>query len=220
MKNIVHQPYVEYGQKNYIEETEKNVLRYKVECVSVLKFVPDGMEEILWLCDGDDIKLVRPDKINGEEIDAVGAMIYGVRADYGFHMEGNATVSNNYTICGRNMHPLALEIINSIIRSYGRISVSELAKQYNYTERHINNIMQEAVMCSPKCFTKIVRFQNALGEMLIRPDRNNSEFIEKLSYSDQAHFQREFKTLAGETPKQFITKYKRFLHKNNPENLV
>ena len=39
------------------------------------------------------------------------------------------------------------------------------------------------------------RFQNVLAEIIANPDRDNSFFIEGTGYSDQAHFQREWRRL-------------------------
>ncbi len=217
MKNIMFQPYVEYGQKNYIEEIEEKYIKYQVQCDSTLKFVPDGMEEVVWLCADGKITVIRPDKIYGEEIETKGATAYGIRADYGCSIEADASKVHSYTVCDRYMHPRAHEIIDTIIKTKGKVSVAELAAQYNYTVRHIGNIVQSALSCSPKYFAKIVRFQNVLGEIIANPYRNNSEFIERLSYADQAHFQREFKAVTGETPKQFINSIIGFMAKETPK---
>lgn len=211
MKNRAYQPYIEYGQKEYWEKPEENILKYSFKCVFPIKFVPDAMEELVWICRNKDVVLLRPDKINGTEINAVGGMVYGVRADYGFSLEPDETKSPGYITVKKDMHPAAGSIICDVTESKGEISVTELSKRHNYTVRYIENIMYDAVSCSPKHFARVVRFQNVLGIMLSCPDRNNSEFIETLGYADQAHFQREFKQMTGDTPKQFMIKYKRIL---------
>ncbi len=54
------------------------------------------------------------------------------------------------------------------------------------------------------------RFQNVLAAIIADPERDNSFFIEGAGYSDQAHFQREFRTFMGMTPKKYIKLIKNF----------
>lgn len=97
-------------------------------------------------------------------------------------------------------------MLREIEKSYGIIQVSELAERLCYSTRHTNRIFMEALGFGPKDYCKYIRFQNALYEIIQNPLRNNSEFIHSIGYSDQAHFQREFKTFIGMTPKQYIKK--------------
>lgn len=103
-------------------------------------------------------------------------------------------------------HPAFLEMLNMLCRTDGGMSVEKLAKQYGYTSRHVYNMFYDAFGAGAKDFCRCIRFQRALREILDNPERNNSYYMERLSYSDQAHFQREFKQFTGMTPKQFIKK--------------
>lgn len=94
-----------------------------------------------------------------------------------------------------------------IIHSKGDISVSLLAEQTGFSCRHINRIFTSYYGFGPKDYCRYVRFQYALDEIFKNPFRQNSEFIQNSSYSDQAHFQREFKQFTGITPKQFINSF-------------
>ena len=85
----------------------------------------------------------------------------------------------------------------------GDITVSELAARTDYSCRHISRIFTEYFGYSPKTFCRLLRFHHTLYEIFQDPHRNNSEFITQIGYSDQAHFQREFKTFMGETPRRF-----------------
>ena len=83
------------------------------------------------------------------------------------------------------------------------VTVSELAARTGYSCRHISRIFTEYFGYSPKTFCRLLRFHHTLYEIFQDPHRNNSEFITQIGYSDQAHFQREFKTFMGETPRRF-----------------
>lgn len=100
--------------------------------------------------------------------------------------------------------PANVAVINAaIIESKGSISVYELSEQFGYSERHINRLFKEVYGFGPKDFGKYVRFQGILKEIYSNPNRENSQFIIGTGYSDQAHFQREFKSFTGITPKQY-----------------
>lgn len=104
--------------------------------------------------------------------------------------------------------PVEIENMRSmIIHSKGDISVSMLAEQTGFSCRHINRIFTSYYGFGPKDYCRYVRFQYALDEIFKNPFRQNSEFIQNSSYSDQAHFQREFKQFTGITPKQFINSF-------------
>lgn len=95
-------------------------------------------------------------------------------------------------------------MLEQICLSNGTISIHELADVLNYSERHIHRLFLSHMGYSPKLYSRIIRFQSALSEMMESPARSNSDFIKNLGYSDQAHFQREFKEFTGLTPRQFI----------------
>lgn len=95
-------------------------------------------------------------------------------------------------------------MLEQICLSNGTISVHALADVLNYSERHIHRLFLSHMGYSPKLYSRIIRFQSALSEMMAAPGRSNSDFIRNLGYSDQAHFQREFKEFTGLTPRQFI----------------
>jgi AraC-like DNA-binding protein len=93
-----------------------------------------------------------------------------------------------------------------IYEAGGDCTVNEIADETGYSVRHINRLFSENYSFGPKDFCKRLRFQQALREIFSNPNRQNSEFIQNIGYSDQAHFQREFKTFMGETPRQFAKK--------------
>lgn len=95
-------------------------------------------------------------------------------------------------------------MISAIASSNGSASIQQLALELSYSERHIYRIFQSHMGYPPKSFMRILRFQASLQEILKMPGRNNSEFIDLLAYSDQAHFQREFKYFTNMTPRRFI----------------
>lgn len=98
-------------------------------------------------------------------------------------------------------------MLEHLCLSHGAVTVRELSAALNYSERHIHRLFLSHMGFGPKHFSRIVRFQSALCEIQKAPDKNNSNFITYLGYSDQAHFQREFKEFTGVTPRQYINLY-------------
>jgi AraC-like DNA-binding protein len=105
--------------------------------------------------------------------------------------------------------PSARSIINSINKSKGNVRVSELAKDMCYSERQICRLLDSSINLSPKTLCRIVRFQNAIHNIINNPNLDNIHYIFGLAYSDQAHFQREFKEFTGLSPQEFRRSYQR-----------
>lgn len=96
-----------------------------------------------------------------------------------------------------------------ILYSKSNISVSEMSAYAGFSERSVNRSFTKYYGFGPKDYCKYIRFQYALNEIFTNPDRQNSEFIQNIGYADQAHFQREFKSFMGITPKQFTSLIKK-----------
>lgn len=105
---------------------------------------------------------------------------------------------------GGSAGEITQHMLCSINSAKGRIHILELAEKLNYSERHISRIFQETMGISPKTFARIVRFQHALDMILSGDAARDNDYFMDLGYSDQAHFQREFKQYTGITPKNFM----------------
>lgn len=97
-----------------------------------------------------------------------------------------------------------LHIHHLIKKACGNMDLRTLSEKTGYSIRHINRMFTAQFGYGPKDYSRYVRFQKALKEIFNNPYRQNSAFIENIGYSDQAHFQREFRFFMQETPKQFI----------------
>lgn len=232
-KIIMLQPDLEYGTLDYKSlKKEEPCLSIWYSCKTKhdVVFVPDGCFEVLFLCEKGSAKALKLSKKEITDVKPDGLDIVGVRLEPEYILEINDEDMELLTeelgriynpddrllyieerlknkIHKLTAHPVVLQMIENIIDNAGRITVEEMAEQYRYTTRHVNKLFTDAVGIGPKNFSQFIRFQNALLEITDNPFRENSQFIENLTYSDQAHFQREFKKYMGITPRQFIRKY-------------
>lgn len=106
-----------------------------------------------------------------------------------------------------HVHPFVRHAIKQIEEAKGKVTVETVAAEFGYTPRHMERLFLQTFSYGPKRFCRYVRLLNAISNMIQFPDRNISYHIENLGYSDQAHFQREFKLFMGMTPKQFMKQY-------------
>ncbi|RGS43648.1 AraC family transcriptional regulator [Coprococcus eutactus] len=70
--------------------------------------------------------------------------------------------------------------------------------------RHVHRIFSENIGKGPKKFSKIVRIRKTTERIFEDPYESITNYMEEMAYSDQAHFQREFKWYTGYTPGNFI----------------
>lgn len=96
----------------------------------------------------------------------------------------------------------AVEVIGA---TRGQASVDALARRAGLTRRHLERRFQEVVGISPKRLARITRFQFALSllDRIDLPERGIRTAAE-CGYSDQAHFIRDFRELAGCPPGEHL----------------
>jgi AraC-like DNA-binding protein len=100
-------------------------------------------------------------------------------------------------------------IISRINETKGNITVARLAEDLCYSERQVGRLMRADIGMGPKRLARIVRFQNALHNMIRSENRDILSCISDLNYSDQSHFHREFREFTGISPREFMHYYYR-----------
>lgn len=98
-------------------------------------------------------------------------------------------------------------VVEAVSVSKGIGSVNEIYRRQKYSERHVNRLFTSGMGIGVKDFARYTRFQNAIYQMIKDPLSPTFSHMEQLNYSDQAHYQREFKQFMGITPKKFIKTY-------------
>ncbi|HJZ11543.1 MAG TPA: helix-turn-helix transcriptional regulator, partial [Acidobacteriota bacterium] len=83
-----------------------------------------------------------------------------------------------------------------------RGNIGEIVKETSYSHKHFIELFRTAVGQSPGLYFRILRFQRALKRL----NDSNASLIDialQAAYSDQAHFNREFREITGITPAEY-----------------
>ena len=101
---------------------------------------------------------------------------------------------------------LAEQAVQLIRGSGGTMRMRQMEQETMYSARRIQDVLFRQVGLAPKQLCRQTRFQNALrllggaGHKAV----NCAQTAQLLGYSDQAHFNREFKSFCGMCPSQFL----------------
>jgi|SRR5579859_5361681 len=85
----------------------------------------------------------------------------------------------------------------SLLRS---LSVAETAHALGISERRLHRVFSEDVGLSPKQWSRVRRFQRAVGALHQGCDMRWAELAVTFGYADQAHFSRDFHSFSGIDP--------------------
>ncbi len=98
----------------------------------------------------------------------------------------------------------ALLLATTVIsENHGDIQVKEVARQSGYSERQLNRLFLTQIGMNIKNYTRLTRFNYVLKHIQTTPC-----FLATLSqqagYFDQAHFDKDFKSISGVTPQKYL----------------
>lgn len=101
--------------------------------------------------------------------------------------------------------PEVVEAYRLLVESGGAVGVHDLAEEVGWSRRHLAERFREEVGLAPKATARVVRFDLA-KRLVQRSDgrRPLADVAATAGYADQAHFNREFRELAGCTPREWI----------------
>lgn len=106
-------------------------------------------------------------------------------------------------------------IERQISGSRGQLRVAEAADIAGCSTRHIYREFADEVGIGPKRYARIMRIRITMKRMMESPYGHINSYMDGMGYSDQAHFQREFKWYTGYTPGSFLQTLKLVYGKNN-----
>ena len=82
----------------------------------------------------------------------------------------------------------------------GRLAIGALADEVGWSRRHLAARWRRDVGLGPKAVARILRFERALR--LVRGGHALADAAYACGYADQPHLNREFRALAGATPRE------------------
>ena len=86
-----------------------------------------------------------------------------------------------------------------ILQSHGALDI-EREINVGLSARQLRRLFKYYIGCTPKLFSKVIRFQHVLQSKPSSASLKNNPIFYDVGYYDQAHFIKEFKTLFGTTP--------------------
>lgn len=107
----------------------------------------------------------------------------------------------NKTVNNRLMHLTQL-----IFNAKGRFKIHELASFTHTTERTIQRLFKQEYGISPKQLSQQIRLRYFAAQLAKTPTKNFTELAIQCGYYDQAHFNRDFKSIVKITPKIYFMK--------------
>lgn len=102
------------------------------------------------------------------------------------------------------------DFVRKITSFYGNYSIEKFSDESKISARQLRRRFLHSVGISPKRFSRIVRFQNALCLIKLNKINNLTTLVYKSNYFDQSHFIRDFKEFTGSSPKSYLTKTHKF----------
>lgn len=95
-----------------------------------------------------------------------------------------------------------IDIISYIQNNYAHITLPELAKNFNYTESYMSNLIRKNYGRTFQQLLQDIKLQKAT-ELLTSTHMNISEIIRSLGYTENSYFFKIFKKKYGMTPAQY-----------------
>ena len=106
---------------------------------------------------------------------------------------------------------LTMEVIARVTKARGNIQIKDLVHDTGYSARTLQRTFRNDTGLTPKAFSRAIRCQSAVYRISHNSQTQLSDLAFDLGFSDQAHFQREFKKLVSVTPMDYqsLTKLER-----------
>jgi AraC-like DNA-binding protein len=95
---------------------------------------------------------------------------------------------------------LATKVISD---SHGQVQVKEVARQSSYSERQLNRLFLTQIGMNIKNYARLTRFNYVLKHIQKSPCFF-AALSQQAGYFDQAHFDKDFKSISGVTPQKYL----------------
>ncbi|WP_162688513.1 MULTISPECIES: helix-turn-helix transcriptional regulator [unclassified Streptomyces] len=103
---------------------------------------------------------------------------------------------------GRAAAPQVVWAWGKLVRTDGRIPLSELMKTTEWSARHLELKFREQIGQPPKTVSRVLRIQRALR--MLTSGGAAADVASSCGFYDQAHLHRDFRAMTGFTPRKFL----------------
>lgn len=101
------------------------------------------------------------------------------------------------------VHGLHPAVAHALDQFSTTADVSEVVRQTGYSHRRFIQLFTRAVGLTPKLYCRVQRFQRVLELTAARQSESWVDVALRAGYSDQPHFNRQFREFAGLTPHEY-----------------
>jgi AraC-like DNA-binding protein len=109
-------------------------------------------------------------------------------------------------------HALHPAVARALEQLSGASRVADLVNESGYSHRTFISLFRQSVGLLPKQYCRVIRFQEALRRCVGSQPASLTDVAIETGYSDQAHFNREFRELVGVTPTEYRAISPQFSH--------
>jgi AraC-like DNA-binding protein len=107
------------------------------------------------------------------------------------------------------LHPSVAQALHQLATA---THVHDVVRESGYSHRRFIELFLHAVGLTPKVYSRVRRFQRALQRARVPGSESWASVAAAVGYSDQSHFNREFRDCVGITPTEFRDLAPRFIH--------
>lgn len=109
-------------------------------------------------------------------------------------------------LCAPDENPLLRAAWRALDDSGGAIGIAALADRLGCSRKHLVTLFRQGVGLPPKRLARILRFARALARLHGHPPGSLADLAAWCGYADQAHFNRDFRAFAGESPTALLAR--------------
>lgn len=122
-------------------------------------------------------------------------------------LQGKIRLAEHFLLRRLNENRINNTLLNSIyfmINTCGRTKISEVCGYASASEKQLERLFAYNTGVSPKTFSSLIRYQLLWQDMILSPDYNALDAVEKFGYTDQAHLLNDFRKRHLMPPKEAI----------------
>jgi AraC-like DNA-binding protein len=101
------------------------------------------------------------------------------------------------------VRPLHPAVTHALERFAANASVHDVVREAGWSHRRFIELFRSAMGVTPKVYTRLLRFQRTIRRIAADPKTSCVDVALESGYSDQPHFNREFREFAGITPGEY-----------------